>query len=354
MNSLKFYGKRDIRYESSPKPTIQEKDDVIVKVKAAGICGSDISRYLKLGPYVKGMVYGHEFTGEIVELGSDVNAFKIGDRVAGCPALYCGTCNSCKKSEFARCENLSVIGSTYPGAYAEYVKLPAENFIKLPNEVDDDTAALIEPSAVVVHALYKTSLQPGADVAVMGSGNIGLLAIQWAKIFGARKVFAIDIDDKKLEIAKSIGADEVINPKKGSTHEQLLQLTANQGVDVAIESAGSPATSAEVFSLCKKGGSVVFLGIPYGDVKINRFYFEKIVRNELKVYGSWNAISAPFPGKEWQTTIQFMASKQIDVKPLITHRLPLQAGAEIFEQIAKKEGFIGKVILYPEKDGNIT
>lgn len=350
MKSLKLYGKQDIRYEEASKPSIENKEDVIVKVKAVGICGSDISRYMKLGPYVEGMVYGHEFSGEIVEVGDAVNEFKVGDRVAGCPALYCGKCESCKKGEFARCEKLTVIGSTYPGAYAEYVKLPAENFVKLPDEVDYDAGAMVEPSAVVVHGLYKTSMQPGAEVAVMGSGNIGLLAIQWAKIFGAKKVYAIDIDDQKLAIAKSIGADEVINPKNGPAHEQLMELTDGRGVDVAIESAGSPITSAQVFSLCKKGGSVVFLGIPYGDVTVERFYFEKIVRNELKVYGSWNAISAPFPGKEWEATVQFMKTGQLNVQPLITHKLSLAEGPDIFEKIAQRNEFIGKVIFYPEKN----
>ncbi|ASK62544.1 galactitol-1-phosphate 5-dehydrogenase [Virgibacillus phasianinus] len=348
MRSLNLYGKQDIRFEESPKPAIEKADDVIIKVKAVGICGSDISRYNKLGPYVEGMTFGHEFAGVIAEVGPEVKGIKEGDRAAGCPTFYCGKCESCKKGELSRCEKLTVIGARHPGAYAEYVKLPAENIIPLPDRVDFDTAAMVEPSAVVVHGFYRTSMQPGAEVAVMGCGNIGLLAIQWAKIFGAKKVYAIDIDDAKLAIAKEVGADVLINSLETPAHEQIGKHTNGKGVDVAIESAGSPITSAQVFALPKKGGEVVFMGIPYADINIERFYFEKIVRNELTVLGSWNALSSPFPGKEWSTTIHYMSTGQLNVKPIISHRLHLVQGPETFDNLINRKGTYGKVLFYPE------
>lgn len=177
----------------------------------------------------------------------------------------------------------------------------------------------------------------------MGCGSIGLLAVQWAKIFGARKVYAIDIDYKKLNNAKEAGADTVIHSVEKTAYEQLMELTDGKGVDLVIEAAGSPVTSAQVFALAKKGGQVLFLGIPYSDVNIERFYFEKIVRNELTVLGS------SFPGKEWSTTIHYMDKGQIKVKPFITHRVSLADGPEIFEKMIIKNGFFGKVLFYPEK-----
>lgn len=348
MRSLNLYGKQDIRFEESSEPVIENDDDVIIKVKAVGICGSDISRYNKLGPYVEGMTFGHEFAGEVARIGSGVEGINVGDRVAGCPTFYCGRCQSCQKGELSRCEKLTVIGAKHPGAYAEYVKLPAENIIPLPETVDYDTAAMVEPSAVVVHGLYRTSIQAGAEIAVMGCGNIGLLAIQWAKIFGAKKVYAIDIDDSKLEIAKEVGADVLINSLEIPVHEQILEHTNGNGVDVAIESAGSPITSAQVFSLPKKGGEVVFMGIPYADITIDRFYFEKIVRNELTVLGSWNAISSPFPGKEWHTTVHYMSTGELNVKPIISHRVHLADGPQTFENIINRKESYGKVLFYPE------
>jgi len=347
MKALNLYGRRDIRFEESPKPIIDGKDDVIIRVKSAGICGSDISRYNKLGPYVEGMTFGHEFAGEVVEVGPDVKELEIGERVAGCPTFYCGKCISCQKSEFARCENLHVIGAYKPGSYAEYVKLPSENVVPIPSNVDYDTAAMIEPSAVVAHGFYRTNIQPGDDVAIMGCGGIGLLAIQWAKIFGAAKVYAIDIDPSKLELAKMAGADVVINSQEKEAHEQVLKHTNGVGVDIAVESAGTPITSAHVLALPKKGGQVVYLGIPYGDVNVERFYFEKIVRNELTVLGSWNAISAPFPGKEWSATVHYMSTGQLNVKPIITHKLSLSEGPDIFERIVNQEGTFGKVMFNP-------
>ena len=343
MRSLKLYGKQDIRFEETAEPVIEATDDVIIKVKAVGICGSDISRYNKLGPYVEGMTFGHEFSGEVTAVGTDVGTIKVGDRVAGCPTFYCGKCASCRKGELSRCEHLHVIGAYRPGAYAEYVKLPAENVIPIPNTVDFDTAAMVEPSAVVAHGFYRTNIQPGAEVAIMGCGNIGLLAIQWAKIFGAEKVYAIDIDDSKLEVAKQVGADVVINSLEKPAHEQI-----EYGVDVAIESAGSPITSAQVLALPRKGGQVVFMGIPYADINIARFYFEKIIRNELTILGSWNALSAPFPGKEWNASVHYMGIGKINVKTIISHRLHLQQGPETFDKIINRTENFGKVIFYPE------
>ncbi len=350
MRALNLYGVQDIRFEeNTPIPVIENDTDVIIKIKSVGICGSDTSRYKKLGPYVEGMTFGHEFAGEVTEVGPGVKGIKVGDRVAGCPAFVCGECEYCLSGEPARCENLSVIGARHPGAYAEYTKLPATHIVPLPDNVDYDTAALVEPSAVVAHGFYRTKIQPGAEVAIMGVGSIGLLAVQWAKIFGAKKVYAIDIDDKKLQIAKELGADVAINSLEKPAHEQIMEYTNGRGVDLAVESAGSPITSAQVFALPKKGGEVVFMGIPYADINIERFYFEKIVRNELTIYGSWNAISAPFPGKEWSSTVHYMSTGQINVKPMISHKLSLEEGPEAFQKVINREIDSVKVIFNPEK-----
>lgn len=349
MKSLNLYGVQDLRLEESPEPVIENEEDVIVKVKAVGICGSDISRYKKLGPYVEGMIFGHEFSGEVAEAGPGADGIRPGDRIAACPTFVCGKCQSCLSGQPSQCKKLSVIGAYRPGAYAEYVKLPKSHIIPLPDHLDYDTAALAEPSSVVAHGFYQTGIHPGTEVAIMGVGSIGLLAVQWAKIFGARKVYAIDIDESKLKIAKELGADVLINSLHESPHKQLMEYTYGKGVDLAVESAGSPITSAQVFALPKKGGAVVFLGIPYTDIHIRRFYFEKIVRNELKVYGSWNAVSAPFPGKEWTSTIHFMSTGQINVKPMISHRLELDRGPAVFGQIINKEIDFIKVLLYPQQ-----
>lgn len=349
MEALKLYDIQDLRHEQTPIPVIKNSDDVLIKVTAAGICGSDLSRFKKLGPYEQGLTFGHEFSGVVTEVGSQVTRFVPGMRVGACPAFHCGECAYCEQGEPSRCTSLHVIGAKRDGAFATYITLPEKQLLEIPDEVDDDLAALIEPAAVVAHGFYRTNIQPGAAVAIMGCGSIGLLAIQWARIFGAQTIYAIDIDGDKLDIAREMGADHVINPLESPAHEQISTLTNGLGVDLAIESAGSPITSAQVLALPKKGGEVVYMGIPYGDVNIERFYFEKIVRNELTVYGSWNALSAPFPGKEWTSTIAYMKKGLINVKPMISHRLSLKDGPEAFQNmISGQPGYV-KVLLYPEE-----
>ena len=348
MKTLNLHGVQDIRFEDSPEPVIQHPDDVIIQVKAVGICGSDISRYKKLGPYVKGMTFGHEFSGEVKETGAGVKGIKAGDHVAACPTFVCGECEGCRSGVPSQCEKLTVMGARHPGAYAEYVKLPANHLLPLPDHVDFDTAAFVEPSSVVAHGFYRSNIRPGDEVAITGVGSIGLLAVQWAKIFGAKKVYAIDIDDKKLKIAKKLGADVLVHSLKHPPHEQIMEHTRGRGVDVVVETAGSPVTSAQVLALPGKGGKVVFMGIPYEDVHMDRFYFEKIVRNELIIYGSWNAVSAPFPGKEWTSTLHYMSTGQIHVQPIISHRLALSEGPNVFKKIINKEMDYAKILFYPE------
>ncbi|CDR64606.1 TPA: galactitol-1-phosphate 5-dehydrogenase [Staphylococcus argenteus] len=343
MKALKLYGVEDLRYEDCAKPDIEKSNDVVVKVRATGICGSDTSRYKKMGPYIKGMPFGHEFSGVVEAIGNNVTHVKVGDKVTGCPAIPCYECDYCLKGEFSRCEQLYVIGSYEPGSFAEYVKLPAQNIIKVPENVDFIEAAMIEPSAVVAHGFYKTNIKPGITVAVMGCGSIGLLAIQWARIFGATHIIAIDIDTHKLDIAKSLGAHQTINSRDVDLEAFIENNYANQ-IDLAIESSGAKVTIGQILTLPKKGGEVVLLGIPYDDIDIDRVHFEKILRNELTVYGSWNALSSHFPGREWTATLSYMAMKDINVKPIISHYLPLEKGPDTFDKLVNKKETFDKVM----------
>lgn len=347
MKALNLYDIEDLRYEeNTPIPSINN-EDVLIQVKSVGICGSDLSRYKKLGPYVPGTTFGHEFSGIVSSVGSSVTQFKKGDRVAACPTFACGVCTYCRQGKPTRCANLTVIGAKHPGAYAEYVTLPQSHVKHLPDSIDFDTAAMLEPSSVVLHGFYRTSIQPGASVAIMGVGSIGLLSVQWAKIFGAATVFAIDIDENKRNIARQLGADILINPLEENTEAVIKKHTAQSGVDLAVESAGSPITSEQILALPQKGGEVLYLGIPYADITLQRYYFEKIVRNELRILGSWNALSAPFPGKEWEAGLHYMQTGQLNVKPMISHRLSLKEGPAIFRQLIHKEIHTVKVLFHP-------
>lgn len=202
---------------------------------------------------------------------------------------------------------------------------------------------MVEPSAVVAHGFYKSNIQPGMTVAVMGCGSIGLLAIQWARIFGAAHIIAIDIDARKLDIATSLGAHQTINSKEENLEKFIENHYANQ-IDIAIESSGAKVTIGQILTLPKKGGEVVLLGIPYDDIEIDRVHFEKILRNELTVCGSWNCLSSNFPGKEWTATLHYMKTKDINVKPIISHFLPLEKGPETFDKLVNKKERFDKVM----------
>lgn len=346
MKALAFYGKRDLRYEEVPAPAIENGTDVIVKVKAVGICGSDIARYRSLGPYVPGNVWGHEFSGEVVEVGNEVKRLQKGDCVVGCPNLVCHECEHCKSGHPARCESLNTIGAYVPGAFAEYIRMPEINLIKMTEGMTFEEGALVEPATVVIHGLYQTSIKMGHEVAVVGCGNIGLMAICWAKAFGAKKVYAFDIDDSQLAMAKEFGADVLINSSGIDFHDEIRKY--GNGVDLAVESAGNPYTAARVLGLPHKGGEVLYTGIPYADVPVPRFYFERIMRNELRAIGSWCTISAPYPGKEWENAVEYIGSHKVEVTKMITHRLKLSEGPEVLEKIMENPKGFGKVMLYPE------
>ncbi len=353
MKAARLYGKQDLRLEEVPMPEVKP-GEVLIKVKAVGICGSDLSRYTKLGPKFpeKGpLVWGHEFSGEVTEVGEGVTSYKAGDHVTACPALPCFECEYCKKGEYARCMTLEVIGAVRDGAFAEYIALPERNLVPLPKNVSFEQAALIEPTCVCFHGLYKLNMQPGDDVAVMGCGPIGLLAIQSAKVFGAKRIIAIDIMEEKLEWAKACGATDVVLSKiddYDSARNGVLEVTNGRGVDVVIESGGTPVTSAQVLGLGCKGAKVLYLGIPYGDITIPREYFEKIGRSELTIYGAWNAIQQGFPGKPWTSVVAFLEKGMLDFSPIITHRYPLDDIEEVFKANYERKTLFGKILFFPE------
>lgn len=346
MKAARFYGVRDLRIEDVEKPRIEKTDDVIIKVKVAGVCGSDISKYSKTGPHMPGEVFGHECSGEVVEIGLDVKNIKVGDRVAVVPSIPCYKCDQCEQGLYSRCEDLQIIGNKERGGcYAEYTKVDSTNVIKLSDKIDYETAAGIEPSCIAAHGMYKSDIRVGDTIAIFGTGPIGLLFVQWAKIFGASKIIALDIFDEKLEIAKDLGADHCINSMNVNPIEKVKELTDGKGVDIVIEAAGTPITCAQSLSLAKKGGTVVYTGIPYGDVDLPREHFEKILRSELTVKGSWVAYSYPFPGKEWSSSVKYMEEGSIKISPFVTHRITLDELPEIYEKIYKRDIFFGKIMI---------
>jgi len=349
MKALNLYGKQDVRFEEVPMLKLERDDDVIILVKTAGICGSDVSRFGKIGSYHPGLTWGHEFAGVVVDVGKRVSTVKPGDRVVACPCFPCFDCEYCGQAQYSKCSKLQVLGGHHKGAFAEYVSVPAANVVSVPDELGFDEASFVEPSAVVVHGLDQVTIKAGSSVAVVGCGTIGQLALQWARIYGAGKVYALDTDPTKLDVACGAGANAGFDVTADGFTERFAQQTQGRGVDLVIESSGNAAGIISSMNLARKGGTVLLLGIPYGDVAFDRTSFEKIIRNELTIRGSWNSLSAPFPGREWETSLDYMKKGLLKPSLLITHRIKLQEAPDIFPKLYGREFHFIKVLI--EIDG---
>jgi len=341
-----LYTPADLRYEEMKVPEIGA-DDVLLKVKAAGNCGSDLQRIMVEGTHVFPCVPGHEFSGEIVEIGNKVDSFKIGDRVTAYPLIPCMRCEWCLEGEYNLCEDYDYLGSRSDGAFAEYIKVPASNLIKLPRQVDFEEAAMTDPACVALHGIKRAGgIRIGESVAILGIGPIGMLACQWARAMGAGKIIAIDIIEDKLKIVKGLGVDILINANREDMVERVTEETKGKGVDLVMEIAGSLATQKASLLMTAKRGRVVHIGRSYSDVLLPDEIYTKIFRKELEIYGAVNSNFSPLDN-EWKTTLEFMASGVIKTKPLISHRIKLENITETFKEMYQGKMIYNKIVFSP-------
>ncbi|MDP4182184.1 MAG: galactitol-1-phosphate 5-dehydrogenase [Bacillota bacterium] len=348
MKAAVLYGRDDLRYEDYPMPEIK-KDEVLIKVKATGICGSDIPRVLGDAAHYYPIVLGHEFSGEVVEIGEAVNSVKHGDRVAGAPLVPCFECEDCQKGDYSLCKKYTFIGSRIQGSFAEYVKAPVRNVVKFDNKVSFEQGAFFEPSTVALHGLNRIDYEGGHDVAILGGGTIGLFTAQWAKIFGAKRVFVFDIDNDRLALAKKLGVDVTINTLDSNFREEVKELTNNRGFGFVYETAGVDITMKLAFELAGNESGVCFIGTPTKDLVFTPHLFENMNRKEFNLTGSWMSYSAPFPGKEWTLTAHYFSTGELKFDDsLIFKKLPMSKIKEGFDMY-KQQGMVkGKIMLINE------
>lgn len=343
MKAAVLHSVGDIRYENIEiKP--YGDDEVKIKVKAAGICGSDPPRALKKWKYPVPAILGHEFSGYIVEVGKNVKGFNVGDRVVAVPLEPCHQCEYCKKGQFSLCESYDMLGATSFGGFAEYANVKATNVLKI-DDIDYEEAAMIEPLAVALHGVLNINPQLGDTVAVLGAGTIGQLTIQWLKVSGVERIIAVDISDKKISEAMSLGADIGINALKENPVEKIMELTNGFGVDICIECAGSKITQEQCLLVTKKKGKIGYQGIGHAGIELSEVAFEGIFRRELNIQGFWNSYSAPFPGQEWFKSIEYVKQKKIKLKQLISHRFSLEDTAKAFEMIGERKEEYNKIMI---------
>ena len=238
----------DVRYLDHEEPNAGP-GMVKVKVKVSGICGSDIPRVLHNGVHFYPIVLGHEFSGDVVETGEGVTRVKVGDRVSGAPLLPCMKCDDCQNGNFSLCKKYSFIGSRQQGSNADYVVIPEQNAVVFDKSVSYEQGAMFEPSTVALHGVLQNDYKGGGYVAVLGGGTIGMFTMQWAKIFGARKVVVFDISKERLKLAEKLGADEVVNSSEENFMEKAMEITGQRGYDYVFETAGQVPTMQMAFEL---------------------------------------------------------------------------------------------------------
>ncbi|GEN54071.1 L-threonine 3-dehydrogenase [Halobacillus faecis] len=322
-------------------PEIRD-DEVLIRVKATSICGTDVHIYnwdewsesRVKPPYV----FGHEFSGEIVELGSKVHNFQTGDYVSAETHLICGHCPQCLTGKFHICENTKIIGVDTQGCFAEYVALPADNLWKNPDEMPTDIASIQEPMGNAVHTVLNGDVA-GKSVAIIGCGPIGLMAVGVAKAAGASQVLAFDLNPYRLELAEKMGATTVIHSGEIDPVEKAKELTSGHGVDVVCEMSGHPVAMDQGFKMITNGGRVSILSLPTKRVSLD--VTNDIVFKGVEVQG----ITGRKMYETWQQVSRLLQSQQVDVTPLITHHLKLEEFEKGFDLM--NQGQCGKVVLHP-------
>ena len=309
----------------------------VVRMRAAGICGSDLSAYRGCNAFqTYPCVPGHELGGEVVTMGAGVTGLRPGDRVAVEPQIHCGRCRPCQQGRYNCCQYLKVLGVHVNGGMAEQVALPAHLLHVAPPELTFEQLALCEPLAVGLHAVRRAQVAPGEWVVVLGAGTIGLAAMQAAKARGAR-VVSLDVVPAKLELAKRLGADVTLDAGRQEPAEAVKQLTGGDGAAVVIEAVGKAETIRRTLDLVAYAGRIVIIGHSKDEVSLPA---QTLVRKEIDLLGSRNSRGA-FP-----EVIRLMHQGTVDMRPLVSHRLPFSEAIEAFELWDTAPNLISKIVLH--------
>ncbi len=339
MRVLMYYNNSDVRVEEMPVPAIGP-GEVLVKVHASGICGSDVMEWYRIKKAPR--VLGHEITGEIVEVGEGVKQYKKGDRVFVSHHVPCNVCDYCLTGSHTACETLH--NTNYdPGGFAEYVRIPAINVLSginiLPEKMSYEEGTFIEPLACVIRGQRLAGLKAGQTVLVIGSGISGLLHINLARALGAGRIIATDITEYRLEAAKKFGADIAVNARD-NVKERLLEQNGNRLADLVIVCAGALSASTDALHLVERGGKVLYFAVPEPEVMVP-VPMNDLWRNEITLMTSYGA--SPY---DLETAVKLLSNRRVDIKDMITHVLPFDKSNEAFQLVAEAKDSI-KVILKP-------
>jgi L-iditol 2-dehydrogenase len=338
---LKEYNK--FVYEDVPKPEISA-DEVLIQVKACGICGSDVHGMDgSTGRRIPPIIMGHEASGVIVKVGANVGEFSEGERVTFDSTIYCGKCHFCRQGQINLCDNRRVLGVScheyrQHGAFAEYVAVPQHILYKLPEGLSFARAAMVEALSIAFHATELTPISLNDTAVVVGAGMIGLLVIQTLHIAGCGQVIAVDIDQRKLDLATRLGADQVLRADQVDIQGEVAKLTDGRGASLAFEVVGNTQAMNTAISSLKKGGFLTLVGNLSPRVE---FPLQSVVTRQIRVQGSCAS------NGEYPACLEMIANGRINVDALISKVAPLAEGAQWFERLYQGQEGLMKVVLEP-------
>lgn len=342
MKALLYTAPYTLEYTDWPEPQVGA-DDILVRVKACGICGSDVAGHTgRTGRRLPPLIMGHEAAGVVERMGKNVAGFAPGDRICFDSTVYCNQCPACKKGMYNRCVKRQVLGVSVPefkrhGAFAEFVAVPHWICAKLPEGMSFVQACLLEPASIGTHATNRPQISKGDTAAVLGAGTIGLFILQAARLRGA-KVIACDINDFRLDLAKQVGADACINSAKVNLNDEIQKRTGGRGTDVTFEAVGFGETFRQAISITRTGGAIVAVGNLQKETEFN---LQELVSRELAFIGSYASAG------EFRTCIGLIASGKINVGPLISEVLPLKQGPAAFKRLLEGKENLLKIVLEP-------
>jgi len=342
MKSCRLHAIRDLRCDNVEIP-MPHGEELLIRVSACGICGSDIPRVYEHGTSngKYPLAIGHEFAGEVVAVGENADSSLIGKKGAIYPLIPCRKCEACQTGEYAMCEDYDYLGSRRDGGFAEYCLIPsAWNFIPSSwnpysaSQATPEELAMTEPACVAQHSVRRSGVKAGQFLVIYGAGPIGIMAARWAEIFGASALL-VDIDDNKVRFSRAKGL-VCINPSKDSVCATVREMNGGRLADAAIEGTGASAGLTGCIAAVRFGATIALLGNPRGDITLSNKIHSMLLRKELHICGVWNSSRAPVPIDEWKYTVSMMDKGIFKVGDLITTRVGLDALPKTIEDIRFK------------------
>ncbi len=344
MKALVLTAYNEFEIKDIPRPT-PKADEVLVRVKACAICGSDVHGYDgSSGRRQPPIIMGHEASGVIEQVGENVRDYAVGDRVTFDSTVFCGSCWYCRHGMVNLCENRMVLGVscdeyTNPGAMAEYVTIKAHTLFKVPDNVTFEQAAMVEPLSIAVHAVSSVApIHMGDRAVIVGAGTIGLMLTQAVKNAGVTELIVVDLDDQKLAMAKKLGATYTVNSAREDVAARVREICGAKGADIAFEAVGISATLNTAIDSVRLGGSVVMVGNVAKKVDMP---LQKCVTSQISLYGSCASSG------EYDICLDLIAHNMVDVDSLISASVPLDQGSAWFDRLHAAEPGLIKVVLKP-------